>query len=276
MPIGVRPAGDANSADGAELLSDGDTDAVRVSRDMESIFGPVTPAGRRRKEHETDAIGPIVPHDDVDERLPSPGAGRRWSPGKPMAAICGAMVACGVTWMAWPSPRILPGLPSEKVEAARQPLRPSPQPAAVPVRAAASPTAGLAAPKSAPGKDAAAGGSTVKPQKPSASAAIPPKPEHGAARKTRPQAAAPRAGANCSRLGGANLARCMRPEILAADQHLRDAYAAAIRAGVDRKTLSTYRKHWSRIRKKANSDPVYVTVSFRQMARQLDAARTEL
>jgi uncharacterized protein len=66
----------------------------------------------------------------------------------------------------------------------------------------------------------------------------------------------------------------MRPQVLDADQQLRSAYQDAIRAGVDRHVLATYRRQWSKLRSRANSDPRGLTSGYRQMAQQLDAART--
>jgi hypothetical protein len=82
------------------------------------------------------------------------------------------------------------------------------------------------------------------------------------------------AGQACDRLGGADLAKCMRPQILNVDRLLRAAYHDAARAGVDRRVLATYRRQWSSLRSRANSDPRHVELGYRRMARQLDAART--
>jgi uncharacterized protein YecT (DUF1311 family) len=78
----------------------------------------------------------------------------------------------------------------------------------------------------------------------------------------------------CAGLSHRDLAWCMRPQVLDADRQLRDAYQEAVRAGVDRSVLSNYRRQWSKLRGRANSDPRSVTGGYRQMARQLDAART--
>jgi hypothetical protein len=86
--------------------------------------------------------------------------------------------------------------------------------------------------------------------------------------------AAPRlAAASCGRLGGNALARCMRPQVLAADRQLRSAYRHAVRRGVDRHVLVAYRDDWSSLRRRANSDPRRVTAAYRRMAVRLDAAR---
>jgi uncharacterized protein len=66
----------------------------------------------------------------------------------------------------------------------------------------------------------------------------------------------------------------MRPQLLDADRRLRDAYYDAIRAGVNRRLLVIYQRQWSSLRSHANSDPRRVTARYRQMAEQLDFART--
>jgi hypothetical protein len=79
---------------------------------------------------------------------------------------------------------------------------------------------------------------------------------------------------SCNRMGGLDLARCMRPKILHADRQLRNAYYHAVRSGVDRRTLVAYRDQWSTLRRRANSDPRSVTVGFRRLAHQLEVTRT--
>jgi hypothetical protein len=53
----------------------------------------------------------------------------------------------------------------------------------------------------------------------------------------------------------ATAAWCLRDEVTAADGKLRDAYAAAVRAGVDRSTLVAIRRDWSHLRGRALKDP---------------------
>jgi hypothetical protein len=77
----------------------------------------------------------------------------------------------------------------------------------------------------------------------------------------------------CDGLDRLDLARCMRPQVVDADQQLRDAYHDAVRAGVDRRVLVAYRRQWSRLRDLANTDPQLVVGSYRQIARELDAER---
>lgn len=76
----------------------------------------------------------------------------------------------------------------------------------------------------------------------------------------------------CDGMGGMDLARCIRPQILDADLQLRTAYNNAARAGVKRRELVAYRRQWAKLRKRANSDPRSVLVGFREIAQQLDAA----
>jgi hypothetical protein len=84
------------------------------------------------------------------------------------------------------------------------------------------------------------------------------------------------AGSSCARMGRRARARCMRPHILRADREMRSAYASATRAGVDRRTLKSYRNRWSRVLEESNSDPVYVTASLEEMTRRLHAKRARL
>jgi hypothetical protein len=77
----------------------------------------------------------------------------------------------------------------------------------------------------------------------------------------------------CDGMAGMDLARCMRPQILEADLQLRTAYDDAVRAGVERRQLAAYRRQWSKLRKRANSDPRSVLFGFREITQQLDAAR---
>ena len=77
----------------------------------------------------------------------------------------------------------------------------------------------------------------------------------------------------CDGMEGMDLARCMRPQVLDADLQLRNAYNEAVKAGVKRRVLVTHRRQWSKLRKRANSDPRGVLVGFRDIAQQLDAAR---
>jgi len=67
------------------------------------------------------------------------------------------------------------------------------------------------------------------------------------------QRATRRPGGRCR--AGATSAWCLRGAVVAADDRLRGAYATAIRAGVDRRTLEDVRSDWTRLRRRANKDP---------------------
>lgn len=70
---------------------------------------------------------------------------------------------------------------------------------------------------------------------------------------------------------GATSAWCLRGAVVAADDRLRNAYAVAIRAGVDRKTLEGVRSDWSRLRRRANKDPEALIRGYGLLAQQLRA-----
>ena len=78
----------------------------------------------------------------------------------------------------------------------------------------------------------------------------------------------------CDGMEGEDLARCMRPQILDADMQLRTAYDDAAKAGVKRRELVTYRRQWSRLRKRANSHPHTVLAGFREITEKLEVARS--
>ena len=64
--------------------------------------------------------------------------------------------------------------------------------------------------------------------------------------------------------------RCGRADVMAADRRLRSAYAAAVRAGVARPVLASYRTRWARLRPRAPTDPARVVVGYRGMASDLE------
>jgi hypothetical protein len=59
--------------------------------------------------------------------------------------------------------------------------------------------------------------------------------------------------------------------MVAADDHLRGAYATAIRAGVDRRTLEGVHSDWSRLRRRANKDPESLIRGYGLLTQQLRA-----
>lgn len=155
----------------------------------------------------------------------------------------------------------LPPLASKVDQVYRGPIFVEP----VPVRAVQTSVASEAASKTATAKSRAR------------LAPPPHKPKHKSAEDLvvgpDPEAPTPHAE-TCDQLGGMDLARCMRPQILDADQQLRTAYNDAVQAGVEKRQLAAYRRQWSKLRKRANSDPRSVLAGFREIAQQLDAART--
>lgn len=85
-----------------------------------------------------------------------------------------------------------------------------------------------------------------------------------------PRAAAPQAHhRRCARF--ASQAWCLHGTIAAADNELRKAYEAAVRAGVDRDTLVDIRHDWKRLRGRANRDPQALIRGYRLLSQQLRA-----
>jgi uncharacterized protein len=74
---------------------------------------------------------------------------------------------------------------------------------------------------------------------------------------------------------GATSAWCLHGAVVGADSRLRSAYAAAIRAGVGRRTLEGVRDDWSRLRRRANKDPEALIRGYGLLTQQLrtEAAR---
>jgi len=59
---------------------------------------------------------------------------------------------------------------------------------------------------------------------------------------------------------------------MAADDELRDAYDAAVRAGLDRDLLVDIRSDWKRLRGRANRDPRALIRGYAELTQEL---RTE-
>jgi len=235
-----------------------------VGRDMEDVFGAIPFRGLKAAGAGPRAIGPIARHPRRASR---------------QFGIAGAVVAgvilFVVLWSAWsgrtpPAPTLRP---AEQGDVTAR-LIPSPP---IARRVAAAPLVPQPVPSTKSVSDAA-GKSTPEPARKSpqlreAGRAIP-----AAQRAPKRNAAvmSPRlADASCRNLGRMDRARCMRPQVMDADRRLRSAYLDAMQAGVDPRTLTSYHRRWSRIRRQANSDPAYVAASFDQMARQLGAAQRE-
>ena len=75
--------------------------------------------------------------------------------------------------------------------------------------------------------------------------------------------------ARCSRF--ATQAWCLRGTIRGADDQLRDAYNAAVRAGVPRDTLVDIRSDWKRLRGRANRDPQALIRGYGLLTQELRA-----
>jgi hypothetical protein len=277
--------GKANPAGGVEDVFAPDIGATRVSHDMEGIFGAARPLPDEEASPNSPAINPIV------ARARDGRTGR--SRVERTLALSGLVIACALAASIFvvqhgssnPEPsrvaKSLPPLASQMAQADRVPALVQPQ--AIPV-----------APTSLAGEHATKTSAAAAPRpRPSVAVYHPKRTStprlakravtkvHRSRERTPRLAAVSAASAPsspareaCHRLGGLDLARCMRPQILDADQELRNAYYDATRAGVDRRELSAYRRQWSRLRKQANSDPRGVEFGYRQMAKQLDAART--
>jgi len=93
-------------------------------------------------------------------------------------------------------------------------------------------------------------------------------PEHKPALKTK-RAAAPVHRGRCPRF--ATEAWCLHGTVMAADDRLRDAYQAAVRAGVDRRTLVDVRSDWKRLRGRANRDPQALIRGYALLTQELRA-----
>jgi len=245
-------------------------EAARISRDMETIFGATTAGRPAKKSIGSDPVETLV--------VPRPKRARKPAVGAPTLLALGALIGGGLAWLAFPSSHIAPvpvrrpaptqwaqtvelppnilSAPPQQVEPAR--TAPLPAPASI-VPAFGSNADGDAAP-------------VARVRRPTVTqAAYHPARDHARSRRI----AASRSNEPCADMRGLWRARCMRPQILAADRRLRDAYDGAVRAGVDRRMLVAYRNRWSRLRDDAVSDPSYVAVTYQQMAQSLDAARSE-
>jgi hypothetical protein len=305
-PMDFHSGGDADPAGKTENLLGSDNGARQVSHDMEGIFGAAK-SRNGEASSQSRAIVPIVAR-PPDGRTKRSAIGRTLPP--PGVLIAGALAVSIVLSIVLaehgapssssrPIAKPLPPLASQVAQVERPPIlaRPQAAPAAPAGIASKHATETSAAEKSRrkpkPVTDRQAPKSTqrlaVKPatrepqthtraqhlaMKPATSAPR----SHGRAQRLamKPATSAPRSqiGLACDRLSGLDLARCMRPQVIDADQKLRNAYNDAIRAGVDRRVLVAYRRQWSKLRNHANSDPRSVVVGYRQIAQHLDAART--
>jgi len=238
----------------------------RVSRDMERIFGA------RPGERLDGPAGP-PPARTPDVVIPLVGeAAESWPRTlivTSVAAMAGVLLLSGAVWMMRGGAPAAPPTAKAAAAVAAAP-RPSVRP---PVAPAPDPTPALTA---MPRPAVVTAPASPAPQK--AVAAAPSRPKRAEPPKARERKAPDTAASarSCKGLEDKALARCMYPQVLVADQRLRDAFGAAASAGMDVKTLRDYRKRWSRLSKRADSDPRRVVVGYRELASQLNTARAGL
>jgi len=161
--------------------------------------------------------------------------------------MAGLLAAAGIAFLAHPSraplpqplPRPLPGRPIAAVPVPRTVINPvQPAPVAAPV--ANPPDRGAGEPRAAIER-------------------------RRTARRTEPL----RHRGRCAARAGS--AWCLRGAVAAADERLRAAYAMAIRAGVDHRTLEDVQSDWSRLRRRANKDPEALIRGYGLLTQQLRA-----
>lgn len=236
---------------------------ARVSSDMEEIFGAVSPKSGSVPLARSRSIVPIVP------RLSAGGQRPVRRPWLMSGVVLGAAFAAAIVMVrhnsaSSPAKAPAPVVQTETLASQGYRLPTLVQPVAVPP-----------VPQAAPIKLA----SGVSPRdavhtRPSASRDLS---KRKAVRRiaSKPINPAPRARRRepCDGIGRAELARCMRPQLVQADSQLRDAYYDAVHAGVDRGLLVAYRNRWAKLRDRALTDPRQVTARYRQMAQELDSAR---
>ena len=262
--------GNAGRAGTVETVPGPVLGATHVSHDMESIFGRSDSFPEAHPSTVSPAITPII----------SRSSPRRFGRGWALAAVAiVGVLGISIVLAQRDKPQLSPKpiaepVPSLTVQAPRVTPGPTSVQAAtaptVPTRAASEPaTRNSAAVKSRPKTKPAADSPKRKSTQRLAAKSAP-----TAHRPSDSPSANPRASSPCDGMGGLDLARCMRPQVLDADRQLRTAYRDAVRSGVDRRTLAGYRRQWSKLRKQANSDPRSVTTGYRQMAEELDASRT--
>jgi len=231
----------------------------RASRDMADIFaganGPRRPAGPAV----SDPVTPIVTHRPVRSRAQSKA---------PLFLSLGTAIGAAAAWMMIPSHPVV-SLPSARgVERIHSPPPlEDQQPVAVAPVAVRGPA--IPFPGTVTGVQTISAGSAVSvPQRARVVPAYYRSAQHVAPRRAK----VANDRGPCGAMRRLWLARCMRPQVLAADRELREAYENAVRAGVDRDMLVAYRNRWNRVRGDAVYDPTYVTATFQQMAHRLDAA----
>ncbi|MCJ8156978.1 hypothetical protein [Sphingomonas sp. LaA6.9] len=260
IPMHSHSAGNASPAGKTEYVPGPAIGAMQVSHDMETIFGGADPLPDGEASVAAGSTMLIVSRSSAN-RL-----GKRRTlalTGVAIAGVLGISIILAPRGIPDPSPRQIVTPPSQVDLVSRGPTF---------VESAAAP----AVPSSRVNEAATETSPAVKsPTRPRSTTDNPKrKSTQRLATKSAPKAHRSRASTSCKRMGGMELARCMRPQILAADRQLRNAYNDAVRSGVDRRTLVAYHRQWSKLRRRANSDPRSVTAGYRQMAEQLDATRT--
>lgn len=215
--------------------------ARAVSADLEGIFRPAAPAA------------PDSPRQGRVRSFAAAGAGAR----ERRPARIGALVATALAGLALGAvvanpPRI--GGPKPQPEPTRVAAIAVPPVNPPPALVTQPPPTVAPAPRPAP---AAVQKASVKPK---------PKPARAAPAR---QTARSSDGYRCADLRGDAEARCAYPAVLAADRRLRDAYRQAVRAGVPRSTLVSYRSRWASLRHRADDQPERVIRGYREMAQDL-------
>jgi hypothetical protein len=247
-----RRTGEARVRDAVVDLPASRKGAAKVSRDMEYIFGSANLIVPIEKPRGPDAVVQIVGNES--------GSWRGWLIGGIILALLGLITAGGATWFSLTSQLTHPAK-AVVTHIATQPL-PTFAPRQVEPRAAAAAVTPAVPPAMVPARTA-----------PSATNSF--RAERGVDQPPGVRIAEVGTANECMSTGEKRLrAGCMHPDILAADEELRNAYARASASGVNAHLLSRFRDRWWQVRKDAASDPDYATKAYRQLARELDIARS--
>lgn len=196
-----------------------------MAAEMKAIFAPLP-----RPRLETSGMA------EAESRAPASRRGYLWLWTLLLILAATIIAAASILFLARTSRAPLPQLPHQAAPARDTP---TPLPAILPEHPSTS-----AAATAAPPPDQV----DSAPSAPKARAAHP-----SQAKRVRRRENVARRHGGCR--AGATDAWCLHGDITAADSRLRDAYAAAIRSGVDRRTLGDVRDDWSRLRRRANKDP---------------------
>lgn len=84
--------------------------------------------------------------------------------------------------------------------------------------------------------------------------------------ETRQAPDRPRATKAANKARACARARCSRSEVMDADHRLRNAYFRAVKAGVPRPVLVSYRDRWARLRVNAKHEPQRLVTGYRTLA----------